>query len=294
MVIIPLTSKQQQIDTQRTKAVAEYASLWSRVITEWSAASPDDCAWLIYSANYLFRTAGARWALDPLTLKQRVPETGAVDIAKDLGKLSFVLLTHKHKDHLDFDLISTLRHSSIRWVIPEPILSTVIRQTGLTNQSVIIPKALEPIEIEGITITPFDGMHWEKGSPDLDDSFMRGVPAMAYLVEFNGKRWLFPGDIRTYDPRLLPSLGTVDGVFAHLWLGRGCALMAEPPHVELFCRFSIDMKPRRIVVTHLQEFGRAASEYWDSEHYQKVSTRLKEINPVIQVSAAYMGDRVVL
>jgi len=294
MAISPFTSKQQQIDIQRTKAAADYASLWSGVIAEWNSPGADDCAWLIYSANYLFRTTGVRWALDPLTLKKRVPEISPVDVAKDLGKLSFVLLTHKHKDHLDFDLIRALSRSSVRWVIPEPILSTVIKQTGLSDQRVIVPRALEPIQLEGITVTPFDGMHWEKYSSEPHPSFIRGVPSIAYMVEFNGKRWLFPGDTRTYDARSLPSFGTLAGMFAHLWLGRGCALMAEPPCLEAFCRFGIDLGTRRIVIAHLQEFGREASEYWDSEHYQKVAARFMEINPAIQVSAAYMGDRVVL
>ncbi len=76
-------------------------------------------------------------------------------------------------------------------------------EVGLSVEQVLIPSPLQPIVIKGIP---------------------QGVPATASLVEFNGKRWLFPGDTRNYHTGSLPSFGPVDGLVAHMWLGRGCAL----------------------------------------------------------------------
>ena len=103
---------------------------------------------------------------------------------------------------------------------------------------------------------------------------LRGVPATGYLVEFQNKRWLFPGDTRTYDASQLPSFGPVDGLFAHLWLGRGCALMDEPPLLDAFCQFCLDLQPRRIILTHLNEFGRDADDFWDEEHAEKLCSKI--------------------
>ena len=278
------------IDQHRAAAVAEYPHLWAHMISQWRQPG-DDRAWLIYAANYLFRTGGLRWALDPLTLRQRLPGAPEVDPA-GLRELSFVLLTHRHADHLDLDLIRALRPYPIRWVIPEFLLPQIIEQVGLLESQVSVPRPLQPIAIGNITITPFDGLHWEPlpsagGTP-------RGVPAMGYLVEFSGRRWLFPGDVRNYDLRLLPDFGPLDGVFAHLWLGRGTALQDAPPLLEVFCAFFAHLPTRRLVVTHLHELGRLAEEYWDERHYQAVAARLHQLNPNLRVEPALLGRSLAL
>lgn len=174
-------------------------------------------------------------------------------------------------------------------------------EAGLPAERVLIPKALQPIEIKGFRITPFEGLHWEL-SPETSSGNLKGVPAIAYLVEFNGKRWLFPGDTRTYYANKLPPFGPVDGLFAHLWLGRGCAMLEVPPLLEDFCRFCIDLQPRRVIVvaqsativTHLEELGRDAEDYWDEEHFQKVSKRCRETAPDIHMLSARMGESAIL
>lgn len=118
----------------------------------------------------------------------------------------------------------------------------------------------------------------------------RGVPSMAYLVEFAGGRWLFPGDTRTYDASQIPALGAVDVLFAHLWLGRAAAIRDEPPLLHAFCRFCTDLRPNRVIVTHLEELGRAADDYWEARHFEQVRACLGESVPGLPVEAALMGD----
>ncbi len=89
-------------------------------------------------------------------------------------------------------------------------------------EQVLIPNPLQPIVIKGIRILPFDDLSC--GVPPPAGGTPQGVPATASLVEFNGKRWLFPGDTRNYHTGSLPSFGPVDGLVAHMWLGHGCAL----------------------------------------------------------------------
>jgi hypothetical protein len=259
---------------------------------EWASPDPGDRGWLMYSANYFFHTAGVRWALDPMTLHWRVPEAPVVHISHVFDRLVFVLLTHRHADHLDFDLLRSLRHLPILWVIPEFMLNDVQVEAALPTNQIIVPRPLQPIDLCGIQILPFDGLHWEE-SPE-DQRKTRGVPAMGYGVAFNGKRWLFPGDTRNYCPDRLPWHGRVDGMFAHLWLGRGCALLDEPPLLDDFCWFYSNPQPKWVILTHLEEFGREADDYWEDRHVQKVITQLGQIAPQIHVSAIRIGESVAL
>jgi len=286
------TEKQVLINRRREDLIARYPVLWNKLITEWKSPGSEDRAWLMYSANYLFRTQGVRWGIDPLTLKRRLPQASAMDVARDLKDLDFVLLTHRHEDHLDLGLLSALRRLPIRWVVPEAILPQVQEQAGLPAKHILVPKPLQPIDLHGLRIIPFDGLHWQD-APDYPDG-RRGVPAMGYLVEQDGKRWLFPGDTRTYDPANLPPFGPVDVLFAHLWLGRAAALQSPPPLLELFCRFCLALQPRRIILTHLEEWGRAAPYFWDVDHAEQVVSSLKKYAPPLPVDAACTGDEILL
>src|SRR5512136_422933 len=125
------------IDERRREAVRRYPELWKRMVAEWSCEDARDSAWLLYSANYLLRTGGARWALDPLTLRWRVPEAAAVPARRDLTDLSFVALTHRHKDHLDLDLLRALRSLPIPWVVPDALREHVAGVGRLAASRVI-------------------------------------------------------------------------------------------------------------------------------------------------------------
>jgi hypothetical protein len=263
------------------------------MIKDWHRPGPEDRAWLMYSANYLFRTNNVHWAMDPMRLKQRVPEAPVFDIAQDLNKLSFVLLTHGHADHLDFELIRALRHLSILWILPEDILYMVQNETGLPSDKIIVPKPLQHIDIQGVRITSFDGLHWEMPA-DVETNTLRGMPATGYLIEFKDRRWLFPGDTRTYNAGQLPAFGSVDGLFAHLWLGRGGALLEDPPLLDEFCRFLVDLLPKRVILTHLEEFGRDTIDFWDIKHVQKVSSWFQKNAPNIHLNSACLGEGIII
>ena len=268
-----------------------YPAVWSRMIAEWNSPGPGDRAWLLYAANYLFRTAGVRWALDPLTLGWRLPGAAQVAARTDLARLSFVLLSHEHTDHLDSDLIHLLADLPIQWVVPE-FLAGIVRKAGLPAERIRPARSLVPIELSGMRITPFDGQHWE-----LDPRFpggRRGVPSAGYLVEWPGRRWLFPGDTRSYDASRLPDFGALDGVFAHLWLGRNRAGEALPPLLSEFCRHFLAIPARRIVLTHLEEFSRPPGAYWDERHAQLVADWYREHAPGRKVAACRMGDSIEL
>lgn len=286
------TEKQTQLNQRRAELISSYPFIWDNIVSKWKLPDPDDRAWLMYSANYLFRTHGIRWAVDPLTLRCRLAKAPVMDVARDLKGLDFVLLTHEHKDHLDIKLLNELRHLPIYWVVPEAILPMVQEEVELSTKQVFVPKPLQPIKLMGFNITPFAGLHWEESGEYL--AVRRGVPAMGYLVEKGEKRWFFPGDTRKYDPAGLPDFGPVDVLFAHLWLGRGRALNPDSKLVDDFCRFCLDLRPRRIILTHLEEWGRQAPDFWEIEHAEQVVSVIKKYAPILPVEIVRMGDEVSL
>jgi len=292
----PALARRQQIEARRAEIAAAFPGLWSRVVADWKSASSVDAAWLLYSANYLFRTAGVRWAMDPLILKQRVPAAPEVNPKPDLDGLAFVVLTHAHKDHLDLDLLRQLGSLAIRWIVPAAVWSILQPLGILPENRAILAEPLVPLELDGIRLTPFDGLHWENALASIkgENVVRHGIDATGYLVEFGGKRWLFPGDTRRYDAGLLPRFGPVDGLFAHLWLGRGCALLDNPPLLDDFCRFFTELSPRRVIVTHLEEFGRDERDFWDDRHYRLVAQQFEKADGGIQITSARIGNRVQL
>jgi hypothetical protein len=287
----PYTEQQNRIEKQRQAATADYPEVWRRIIAEWKTSGPADRAWLVYAANYLFSTAGVLWALDPLTLRQRIAGAHKPNCRQDLKELSFILLSHRHKDHLDLEVVRALKDLPIQWVVPESVLG-LVEGAGLSKEKIIIPEPFVPVEIRGIQITPFNGLHMveEPGWP----GGLRGVPSTGYLVEFNGKRWLFPGDARNFEPALVPNFGRVDGAFVHLWLGRASALLLQPPKLEAFYQYCLNLQASQLVVAHMQELGRDAKDYWDDRHFELVQKSLQENAAGIRVRSAKMGERVEL
>ncbi len=86
----------------------------------------------------------------------------------------------------------------------------------------------------------------------------------------------------------------MDVLFAHLWLGRGAALQSHPPLLELFCRFCLALLPRRVILTHLEEWGRQVSDFWGLEHAEQVLAVLKKLAPFLPIEVACTGDEVLL
>lgn len=280
-----IQDRRQTIAENLERARGSYPCLWRKIIREWSADGPGDSAWLTYAANYLFHTAGVRWALDPFALAARVAGVASPDYLADLEPCALIVLSHNHNDHLDQNLLRALQSLPVQWVIPGHMLATVLERAQIPRRQIIVPEYGKPMSFGQLTLTAFEGLHLAQG---------RGVPSTGYLAEFGVKRWLFPGDTRRYDLDALPPFGRLDGVFAHLWLGRACALENPPPLLDPFCRFFAGLRPDRLVITHLHELGRDADDYWDERHVAIVSSRLRALAPGLPVASAVLGERVAL
>lgn len=279
------TPKPTAIEKKRLDAASQYPAVWEHVIDEWKSELTGNSAWLTYSANYLLQTAGVRWAIDPFSMSTRVTGTPVPDYIHDLRKLELVVLTHAHNDHLDLELIRAIAPLPIQWVVPADMVDQLLSKTGLTRNRMIIPVTGKNIEFQSLSLLPFESLHFHRHG---------GVKETGYLASFGDQAWLFPGDIRDFDAARLPSFGRVNGVFAHLWLGKACALLPEPPFLNDFCTFFSLFSPERIIVTHLNEFGRDETELWNEIHFDKVKQRFAKVAPLVKVEMAVMGSRVTL
>lgn len=279
------TRKKVYITRKVNKALHAYPKVWKKIVSEWSHAHYGDHMWLTYSANYLLRTAGIRWALDPFSLTTRVHYHSHPIFLRDLYSIQLIVLSHFHNDHLDPNLLLALSDLPITWVIPEFMLDSVQSIVKLNPSRLILPYPGIPITHGNLVLTPFNALHFNL-------KCHHGVPEMGYLAEFNGKRWLFPGDTRNYDPVALPNFGKVDGVLAHCWLGRASALDPEEEKIQDFCRFFSELKASRVIVTHLRDFGRGPQNFWDLEHYRMIKKQCALLSPAMNLSYALMGDKI--
>lgn len=277
----PLETRSREIAERRGELLAAWPGDWPKMIDAWRTRE-HDALWLMYSANYLLRTGGVRWAIDPVTLRNRVPEAPQVRV-DGLASLDFILMTHNHGDHVDRELLKQLAViESIRWLVPRHMLP-IAEACGVPAARIIVPEPMKPVTFGDLRVRIFEGLHreyageWGVGTPVID------VDAAGCLAEWGGRRVLFPGDTRTYDTTRLPSLGPVDTLFAHVWLGRGGALSAEPPRLNDLCDFVVNLQPtRRVVLTHLWEVARQAVDYWDATHAKRVRDALAQRLPEVE------------
>ena len=287
MSVDQFSSRQDWIDRQTQQAIDTYPQVWQQLVEDWRLADREDALWLTYAANYLLRTAGIQWALDPLSLTTRVGLTTHPDFQKDLSALQLIVLSHIHSDHVDHNLLAALRDLPITWVIPGFMRDQVLSILPIESAQLIIPQPGVPINFGKLVLTPFNALHFNA-------KCHHGVPEMGYLAEFSDKRWLFPGDTRNYDVKALPSFGKLDGVLAHCWLGRGAALQPEDTIVSDLCQFYRSFSADRVIITHLHDFGRGPHDFWGLEHYDMIKKHYSQLVPVAELSYALMGDRITL
>ena len=282
-MIDPLPEDDSPLETLKLRAVHNYPAIWARVIAEWQQSDSGDHVWLTYAANYLLNIARVRCAIDPFSMSTRVSGIQEPAFQTDLQDLELVLLTHEHNDHLDMCLIASICDLPIQWVIPEFMKDRLFRAFPSLRHKSMVPQPGIPFSFKGIQFTPFNSLHFHGNS---------GVPELGYLVEFNQKKWLFPGDIRNYDRSSLPVMGSLTGSFAHLWLGKAAAMEQNPPFLDAFCRFFVDLNPEHLVVTHLYEFGRDENDLWTDSHFQRIKNNFHKMTSEIQIKSSIMGDHI--
>ena len=198
-----------------------------------------------------------------------------------LPELDLFLLTHLHSDHYDPEVIRLIAGKRRpRFVVPEPLVSTVREETGLHEYQIISVREGECIEWGGATVrahpSPHGGMRHNFG----------------YVLEVGGRRIVFTSDVRDYRIAWLPDLGGVDVLCLNLWIGRDRALTFSPEMMEEVCQFIARLRPGRVLFCHLYEVSRTPENGWTYVHAGLLQDRLLTLAPQVRCYAPYLGEGV--
>lgn len=206
-------------------------------------AFPGDACLPIGHANYLFKTDGVIWAMDPSHREYEIPSLPGVE---------FVLLTHEHDDHYQPRTLMKLAAAGSRILAPDFL-------PGIENiPGVEIVSAGMTLHIGSITIRVLPGRHYDEGT-DI------GVPEVGYWVESSALSMAFPGDVRDYTEPF--SMQHPDWLFAHVWLGRRNALnLPCEPWLGKAGRFFADIQAKHVVLAHLNDATRIPEDRWTDVH----------------------------
>jgi len=151
--------------------------------------------------------------------------------------------------------------------------------TGLDRSHYTIAISGKKISISDCIITPFDAPHSEV----RPDGTINKVISTGYFVETAESSYLFPCDVRTYDPDCLKPFIHASTVFAHVFLGRSAALSPEPPLLDAFVRFYLSCHPEKIILTHLYELGRDAEDCWLTSHAKTAARAFSKADKKVKV-----------
>jgi len=123
-----------------------------------------------------------------------------------------------------------------------------------------------------------------------NEGFVSFVREYGFHLQCGGKNYIFPGDVRNYDPSFYSPLPGADILFAHLWLGKGQALTPPwEPKLSEFCEFLLSFRPKCVTLAHLYEVAREPEEMWTYQHAGAVKDRMIALSPETEVFAPRPG-----
>jgi len=219
------------------------------------------------SSSYLFRTEGVNWSMD-VVLREAVKIPGAGEALREaLRSSEFTVITHGHADHFEEETMPYLTDLPMKWILPYFMEEDALAW-GLKKEQLILARPGEEISVGKMTFLPFEGRHYRPGT-------RTGAEELGYLVSVGKKNYLFPGDVRDYDPAGFPNFNGVDVLFYHLWFGDNSLSDNTEVYEEQVQRFLSAFKPKRVLVGHLYEAGRTEDTMWRYTHAGRLANRCK-------------------
>jgi len=200
-------------------------ALFSSFFTDVSPAPPrfdEDAVRIRYfgHASVLIESGGVSILCDPVISYKYDNGIDRYTYADLPERIDYVLITHNHQDHCQFETLIQLRHKIKNLIVPksaslglaDPCLRQALTITGFTN--VVEMDEIESLEFEAGTITslPFLGEH--------GDLNIRAKTA--YLVNIKGRSILLAADSNNLEPRLYEHIHDLTGDLDVVFLGMEC------------------------------------------------------------------------
>ena len=154
----------------------------------------DSVRWLGHSM-LIFELGGARFITDPV-FGNAAPLPFAVTrycesplARKDLPRLDFILISHDHYDHLEYETVRHFRNSDVKFVTSLGV-GARLRGWGIDASRIIELNWNESVEIGGVKITSLKARHFSgRTTADRNKTLWA-----SFMFEANGKKIYFGAD----------------------------------------------------------------------------------------------------
>lgn len=255
---------------------------WWELLFSFDSLRPDGFG-LFAPTSYVLQIAGTRLLVDPCLRDAAWGDLISDRLQNDLESLDGILLTHEHEDHCDPNFIRLAAGAKVRWFVPDFFRFNRLYEWGLSEEKITRTSNGQEFSLGAVTLRIFESNHRNEGKA----SFVREY---GFSLTHSDQTYVFPGDIRTYDPSFYPKFPDTAILFSHLWLGREQALNPPwEPKLTEFCQFVLSFHPRRITLAHLYETGRPPVDLWTYQHAGAVKDRLLALSPDTEVTVLEPG-----
>ena len=222
---------------------------------------------------------GVPWMVDPVLKIPEVWNVCSPHLPRDLQSLSFILYTHDHNDHYHPAFDQALTGLPVVRVVPK-CMCGIYQEIGDT----VYVSPGDCITLDGFRITVLPGIH--------KDPEGKGPEAVQYLVEKDDRKLYFSGDVRNPDPTLVPDIGTVDCLFAHVFLGKSAAKKYPwPEWLEQVCTCIAATPAKRIFLGHLYEMMSESERLYTYMSAGAIMDGLTALCPLSDVVIPQLGRR---
>lgn len=264
-----LKAASAQID-RKIKMIKEYESHYEEHLARMSHRLKNSRCGMgaVGPAAYVIKLGNAKIAVDPSLSQLPVCAEDRQALIRLLEDFDGVIITHGHHDHFDKEILKGLP-AKVKIFMPDFMAEEC---SDVENPSIIWTKAEYETMLQDVRMTFFEGCHSVTGSY---------VPEYGFALTYKGERYVFPTDVRNYDPKDHRIFTDTKVLIAHLWLGRENALnLYHNAYVEEFCRFVNSYHAEKVFIAHLYDVRRKIEDMWTDIHFDAVRQRIENVDDI--------------
>jgi L-ascorbate metabolism protein UlaG (beta-lactamase superfamily) len=264
------------IEQYRQRLGSDFAAIWQRVLAQTARPAPVARLWNVYNEGYLLRGAGERAPLLAIDLVRGQERAGhKLELLGALPPLAGLLVTHRHGDHMDPEVIRRVLDAGTPVALPGHAWEGLRERLQLTEQpeGVRVVKAGDELALDGFTVRVHEADHRSKNVPE----------SVAYEVGFDGLTVLQAADHRGFDAPGATWPRGADVAILSVWHlpvddavkdeGGVPGMVGMKSDEAWRVRFGWDQRPgvadlaarlapRQLVLGHLYEMGHEPEKLW--------------------------------